>query len=180
MIYSKWCLYSSHVCPQNDPHWGLRAYTKWSLQHVFPRVYSEMHGTFTAEKFVYCDGASTIWRKLVTMMNFLFQYYVFYGSYMYVRKSIFQMLSRSSEKIIALGALLWMSPRLGLRNSLGRFGAGLPPRPRTIPSQAACTGTAGLPRPVGGPVREAACFADRYLCTRSSWRQKHPWGGIEI
>ena len=23
------------VCPPNDPHWKLRAYTKWTLQHVF-------------------------------------------------------------------------------------------------------------------------------------------------
>ena len=50
------------------------------------------------------------------------------------------MLPRSSEKIIALGALLLMSPTMGLRNSLGRFGTGRPPRPRTIPSHAAWHG----------------------------------------
>ena len=83
------------------------------------------------------DGVSTIGQKTVTMMTFLFHYFAFCGSYIYVRKSIFYMLSRSSENIIALGALLLMSPRLGPRNSLGRFGAVLPPRPRNIPSRAA-------------------------------------------
>ena len=96
-----------------------------------------MHQTFAAEMLEHRDDVNTIGKMTVTMMNFLFQYYVFCGPYIYVRESIFLMPSRSPEKISALGALLLMSPRLGLRNSLGRFGAGLPPRPRIIPSHAA-------------------------------------------
>ena len=89
------------------------------------------------------------------------------------------MLSRSPEKIIALGALLLMSPRLGLRNGVGRFGAGLPPQPRLYPLVQRDTGTAGYPRPLGSPAR-GACFAVWYLCTGGNWRQNHAWGCYEI
>ena len=48
-----------------------------------------MHQTFAAEIVVHPDGASTIWKITVTMMNFLFQYHVFCGQYIYLRESIF-------------------------------------------------------------------------------------------
>ena len=48
-----------------------------------------MHLTFAAEMLVHRDGASTIRKTTVSMMTFLFQYYVFCGSYIYVRESIF-------------------------------------------------------------------------------------------
>ena len=48
-----------------------------------------MHRTFAAEMLVHCDGVSTTGKITVTMMTFLFQYYVFCGSYIYVRESIF-------------------------------------------------------------------------------------------
>ena len=63
------------------------------------------------------------------------------------------MLSRSPGKIIALRALLLMSPRLGLRKGLGRFGAELPHRPRLYPLVQRDTRTAGYPRPLGSPAR---------------------------
>ena len=73
------------------------------------------------------------------------------------------MLWRSHEKIIALGALLLMSPRLGLRNSLGRFGAGLPSTPKYTLS---CSVTLGQPGITGrsvalqrGPVSPAGTSA---------------------
>ena len=47
-----------------------------------------MHQTFAAEMLVHRDGVSTIGKITVTMMNFLFQYYVFCGPYIYVRESI--------------------------------------------------------------------------------------------
>ena len=48
-----------------------------------------MHQTFAAEMLVHRDGGSTIGKITVTMMNFLFQYYVFGGPYIYVSESIF-------------------------------------------------------------------------------------------
>ena len=51
-------------------------------------MYPYMHRTFAAEMVVHCDGVSTIGKKTVTMKTFLFQYYVFCGSYMYVREYI--------------------------------------------------------------------------------------------
>ena len=51
-----------------------------------------MHRTFPAEMLVHCEGVCTIGKITVTMTTFLFQYYVFCGSRVYVRQSIFQML----------------------------------------------------------------------------------------
>ena len=86
---------------------------------------------------------------------------------MYVRKSIFQTLLRSPEKIIELGALLLMSPRLGLRNILGQFVRWAASSSPNFSLSCSVTqeqpGSVGL-RPVGNPVREA-CFTDWYLCT---------------
>ena len=48
-----------------------------------------MHQTFTAEMLVHRNDVSTIEKITVTMMNFLFQYYVFCGPYIYVRESSF-------------------------------------------------------------------------------------------
>ena len=52
-------------------------------------MYSQMHQTFAAELLVHRDGVSTIGKITVTMMNFLFQYYVFCGPYIYLRESMF-------------------------------------------------------------------------------------------
>ena len=48
-----------------------------------------MRQKFATEMLVHRDGMSTIGKISVTMMNFLFKYYVFCGPYMYVRESIF-------------------------------------------------------------------------------------------
>ena len=48
-----------------------------------------MHQTFAAEMLVHRDGVSTIGKITVTIMNILFQYYVYGGPYIYVRESIF-------------------------------------------------------------------------------------------
>ena len=73
------------------------------------------------------------------------------------------MLWRSPETFIALGALLLMSPRLGLRNSLGRFGAGLPSTPNFTLSCSVTLGQPGIPgRSVAlqrGPVSPAGTSA---------------------
>ena len=73
---------------------------------------------------------------------------------------------RSPEKIIALGALLLMSPRLGLRNSLSRFGAGLPSTPKYTLSCSVTLGQPGIPgrsvmicRAQRGPVSPAGTSA---------------------
>ena len=48
-----------------------------------------MHQIFASEMLVHLDGVSAIGKITVTMMNFLFQYYIFCGPYLYVRESIF-------------------------------------------------------------------------------------------
>ena len=48
-----------------------------------------MHQKSAAEMLAYRDGVSTIEKITVTMRNFLFQFYVFCGPYIYVRESIF-------------------------------------------------------------------------------------------
>ena len=48
-----------------------------------------MHQTFASEMLVHRDGVSTIGRITITMMNFLFQYYVFCGPYIYALEYIF-------------------------------------------------------------------------------------------
>ena len=48
-----------------------------------------MHLTFAAEMLVHCDGVITSRKTTVTMMTFLFQHYVFCGSYIYVRETYF-------------------------------------------------------------------------------------------
>ena len=48
-----------------------------------------MHQTFAAEILVHRNDVSTIAKITVTMMNFLLEYYVFCGPYIYVRESFF-------------------------------------------------------------------------------------------
>ena len=58
-----------------------------------------MHGTFTAERWVYCDGANATGKKTVTVMTFLFRRLL---RLIYVlRGSLFQILSRSPVKVFA-------------------------------------------------------------------------------
>ena len=73
------------ISPERPP-WKLRAFNKRPLQHAF------LNGTgIPAEILAHCDSVGTIGNKTVTMMTFLLlRYYVFIGSYMYVRESIFQ------------------------------------------------------------------------------------------
>ena len=162
--------------PPNDPLCKLRAYTKRPLQHVF------LNASDIRRMLEHRDGVSTIGKITVTMMNFLLQCYVFCGPYMYkyiyvnlFSKCYVGRLRKSSR----LERLLLMSPRLGLRNSLGRFGTGLPPRPRNIPSRAAWHWDSRV-SPVARTPAKGACFAGGCLCTGSSWRQNHAWGCYEI
>ena len=90
-----------------------------------------MHRTFAAEMLVHCEDVCTIGKITVTMTTFLFQYYVFCGSRMYVRQSIFQMLSRSPEKHQARPVWRWVassSPNYTLSCSVTLVQPGSPGR----------------------------------------------------
>ena len=133
--------------PPNDPHWKLRAYTKRPLQHVFlnaPDICRRNVGTSWRCEYHLKDNRHHDELSL-SVLCILWPIHIF--TWIYFLNAIEVAWENHRAWVVATDV-----PRLGLRNRLGRFGAGL--RASSTPNHTlSCSVTLGHP---GIPSRSVA------------------------